>query len=401
VVIVGNGVAGVTAARIIKEKNPKALVSIYTDESYQYYPRPRLYEVLSGEIEPQDIYMFSEEWYRNKGIRVQLNKRVVNINLEQKEILQDDKTRVDYDKLILANGGHPFVPSINGIKKTGVFTLRTIKDALTIKDYTKKTKKAIVIGGGLQGLEFATSLKRLMQQVIVVELFPRLLPKQLDNEGATILKNHINSRGIEIVLGKKVVEVLGKNKVSGILLDNGESIHGDIVLFSAGIRSNTELASEAGITVNRGLIVDRHMLTSSEDIYAIGDVTEFEGTTYGIIPAAMEQARIAVENILGNDKSVYTGTTNSNTLNVIDLDLTSIGLVNPDDPKYEEIKESDEKKGVYKKLVLEKGKIVGAILLGDKKGVTSINRLIAQETDITKHKSLILKDNFDYKKVAA
>ena len=141
VVIVGNGVAGVTAARIIKENNPKALVSIYSDENHYYYPRPRLYEVLSGETEPKDIYMFSEEWYKKKGIRVHLNKKVLSINTEKKELLIDDQTRVNYDKLILAAGGYPFVPPIKGIKKKGVFTLRSIKDALIIKEFTKETIK--------------------------------------------------------------------------------------------------------------------------------------------------------------------------------------------------------------------------------------------------------------------
>ena len=401
VVIVGNGVAGVTAARIIKEKNPETRVSIYTDEKSHYYPRPRLYEVLSGEAKPQDVTMFSEEWYRKNGITVQLNKKVLSIDTEQKELLLQDQSRVKYDKLLLANGGYCFVPPIKGAEKKGTFTLRTIRDALTIKEFTTKTKKAIIIGGGLLGLEFAASLQKLGQQVTVVELFPRLLPRQLDTDGAAILKNHIASRGIEIVLGTKTAEILGESTVSGILLDNGETIHGDLVLFSAGIRSNIELSLKAGIKANRGVIVDDHLRTSADDVYAIGDVAEFEGTVYGIIPAAIEQAKIATANIMGEENNIYTGTFPSNTLKVVDIDLTSIGVVNPEDSKYEEIKETDQKKGVYKKLVLDKGKIVGAIIVGDKKRVLLIKRLIAQETDITKHKKAILRDNFDYKKATA
>jgi nitrite reductase (NADH) large subunit len=301
----------------------------------------------------------------------------------------------------LANGGRSFVPPIKGVEKTGVFTLRTINDALSINEFTKKTKRATVIGGGLLGLEFASSLRKLGQQVTVVELFPRLLPRQLDPDGAAILKNRIESRGIDIVLGVKTVEILGRETVSGILLDSGETISGDIVLVSAGMRSNTELALETGIKVNRGVVVDGHLRTSADDVYAVGDVAEFEGTVYGIIPAALEQARIAATNILGEEHGVYTGTIPSNTLRIVDVDLTSLGLVNPEEPKYDEIKKIDEKKGVYKKLVLDKGKIVGAILLGDKKGVISIKRLMAQETDITNHKDSILNDDFDYKKVTS
>jgi len=400
VVIVGNGVAGVTAARIIKEKNPETRVSIYTDESYHYYPRPRLYEVLSGEAKPREVYMFSEEWYEKKGINVHLNKKALSIDIDRKELLVEGGSRINYDKLLLANGGHSFVPPIKGVEKTGVFTLRTIKDALNIKEFTKKTKKVIIIGGGLLGLEFASSLKKLGQQVRVVELFPRLLPKQLDPDGATILKNRIASRGIDIVLGAKTVEILGKETVSGILLDRGETISGDLVLISAGMRSNTELALEAGIKVNRGIVVDRNLRTSADDVYAVGDAAEFEGRVYGIIPAALEQASIAAANMLGEEDNIYAGTVPSNTLKVVDVELTSMGLVNPEESRYEEIKKTDKKKGVYKKLVLDKGKIVGAILLGDKKGFTSIKKLIAQETDITKYKDSILKDDFDYKKLA-
>jgi len=401
VVIVGNGVAGVTAARIIKEKNPETQVSIYTDESHHYYPRPRLYEVLSGEAKPREVYMFSEEWYEKKGINVQLNKKALSIDTERKELLLEDGSRVNYDKLLLANGGHSFVPPIKGVKKTGVFTLRSIRDALSIKEFTKKTKKVIVIGGGLLGLEIASSLKKLGQQVEVVEMFPRLLPRQLDPDGATILKNRIASRGIDIVLGVKTVEILGRETVSGILLDSEEELSGDLVLISAGMRSNTELALEAGIKVNKGVVIDGHLRTSADDVYAVGDVAEFEGIVYGIIPAALEQASIAAANILGMEHNVYTGTVPSNTLKIVDVELTSMGLVNPEEPKYEEVKKTDKKKGVYKKLVLDKGKIVGAILLGDKKGVTSIKRLMTQETDITNYKNSILKDNFDYKKITS
>ena len=398
VVIIGNGVAGVTAARIIKEKKPETHVSIYTDENSHYYPRPKLYEVLSGDAKPQDVTIFSEEWYKKNEITVHLNKKALSINTEQKELLLEDQSRVKYDKLLLANGGHSFVPPIKGAKRKGTFTLRSVKDALTIKEFTKKTTKAIVIGGGLLGLEFASSLKKLGQQVTVVEMFPRLLPRQLDTDGAAILKNHIGSRGIDVVLGAKTTEILGKITVSGILLDSGETIHGDIVLFSAGIRPNIELVLKSGIKTNRGVIVDDYLRTSAEDVYAVGDVSEFKGIVYGIIPAAMEQARIAAANILGEEHNIYTGTVPSNTLKVVNVDLTSIGAVNPKDPKYEEIKETNQKKGAYKKLVLDQGKIVGAILLGNKKGVTSIKRLMAQETDITKHKNAILKDDFEYKK---
>lgn len=399
VVIVGNGVAGVTTARIIKEKNQEAQVSIYTDESHNYYPRPKLYEVLSGEAESQEIYMFSEKYYKERGIHVHLSKKVVSIDIDKKELVLENKSRVCYDKLLLANGGHSFIPPIKGVEKTGVFTLRTLKDALTIRKFTGKSKKAIVIGGGLLGLEFAASLRKLGQQVEVIEIFPMLLPKQLDQDGAAILKNHIASRGIDFDLGVKTVEILGKKTVSAIILDSGKEISGELVLISAGMRSNIQLASEAGIKINKGVVVDSYLQTSADDVYAVGDVAEFEGRVYGIIPAALEQAKIAATNLLEEEQNVYKGTIPSNTLDIVGINLTSIGIVNPKESKYEEIKRINSEKGVYKKLVLDQGRIVGAIFLGDKKGITIIKRVMNQQTDITKHKNSILKDDFDYKKL--
>jgi len=399
VVIVGSGVAGVTAARTIRENDPKAKIFICTDESHLYYPRPKLYGVLSGEAKPQEIYMFSEEWYEKRGIKVHLNKKVLSIETAKKELLLEDRSRVNYDKLLLANGAHSVVPPIKGVEKTGVFTLRSIKDALTIKEYTKKTGKVIIIGGGLLGLEFAASLRKLGQQVEVAEIFSRLLPRQLDQEGATILKDQIEARGINVVLGVKTVEVLGEKTVSGILLDNGKELSGNLVLISAGVRSNTDLAVEAGIKVDKGVVVDQYLQTSVKDVYAAGDVAEFEGRVYGIIPAALEQAKIAAMNMLGKEKQVYKGTIPSNTLKIVGIDLTSMGLVNPEEPQYEEIRKIEKEKGVYKKIVLEQGKIVGAIILGDTKGVSSIKKLMDQGIDVTKYKDSLLENGFDYRRI--
>ena len=400
IIIVGNGVAGITAARIIKEKDPKSNVSVYTEENHHYYPRPRLYDILSGKAEPHDIYMFSEEWYIKKGIKVHLNKRALRIETEKNELLFEDNSRIHFDKLLLANGASSFIPPIKGSEKKGTFTLRSIKDALIIKEYTRKTKKSIIIGGGLLGLEFASSLRKLGQQVTVVELFSRLLPRQLDQDGSKLLNDRISSQGINIFLGAKTAEIIGRKNVSGILLDSGQEISGDLVLISAGVRPNIELASESGIKVNRGVLVNQNLQTSADDVYAAGDIIEFDGKVYGIIPAALDQANVAAVNIIEKEQKIYNSTIPTSTLKVVGVDLKSMGIVNPEEQKYEEIKRIDTHKSIYKKLVLEKGKIVGAILLGDRKGVTSITKLLAQETDIAKYKEKILNDDFNYKKIA-
>ncbi len=399
VVIVGCGVAGITAAATLRQKNSETQITMYTDEKTLYYPRPELYRVLSGESQPNEIVAFPDQWYIKRDIKVHLNQRATKIDKTKKELLFEDGSRITYDKLLLANGAHPFVPPIKGIEKAGVFSLRSVENALNIRDYAKKMEKTIVVGGGLLGLEFAASLRKLGLEVEVVEIFSRLLPMQLDDDGASVLKDRMKALGINFELGVKTAEILGQKSVSGIVLDNGKQLSGDFVLFSAGIRSNIELAAESEIKVNRGVIVDQHLETSANDVYAAGDVAEFEGRVFGIIPAAEEQAKIAAINMISDPKQLYKGTTPSNTLKIVGIDLTSIGLVNPNEPGYEEVKKINREDGVYKKLVLKQGTLVGAIILGDVRSAAPIKRLMDQGIDVTKWKDSMLEDNFDYRKI--
>jgi len=395
--IIGCGIAGMTAATTLRQRNPDAKVTLYTDENHPYYPRPKLYSILSGEAQPSDIYAFPTEWFENQGIRIQMGKEVASVDTTRKKLLFQNGTEANYDKLLLANGARPFLPPVKGVDKTGVFTLRSIDDALRIREYARKVGKAIVIGGGLLGLEFAASLHRLGQQVDVVEIFPRLLPNQLDAEGAETFKSQIEKVGLNVVLGVKTQEILGEKTVSGIALDNGNILQGRLVLFSAGIRPNAEMAGDAGIKVNRGVVVDQYLKTSAPDVFAAGDVAEFEGKVYGIIPAAEEQARAAALNMLDARHS-YRGSLPSNTLKIVGVDLTSIGLVNPESSKYEEIRRTDKERGMYKKIILDEGKIIGSIVLGDRRAATAIMRLMELRKDVSKYKEVMLEDTFDFRK---
>ncbi|MBT8171445.1 FAD-dependent oxidoreductase, partial [Candidatus Bathyarchaeota archaeon] len=342
---------------------------------------------------------FSTEWYKQKAINVNLNKKVTKINLKKKEVSIQNYSNIKYDKLLLANGGHSFFPPINNWKISGIFTLRTMNDAIKIKNYAKKSKKTVIIGGGLLGLEFASSLKKLGQQVTVIELNSRLLPKQLDIEGAAFLKKHFMSKGIDIKLNSKTTEFIGKRKVSGILLNNGEKIQGDLILVCAGMKPNIKLAYDAGIQTNRGIVIDKFLKTSANEVYAVGDVSEFKKRTYGIIPAALDQSKIVASNILENEPKIYSGTVANNTLKIVDIALSSMGTINPEKPYQKEIMVKNERNGIYKKLVLDHGKIIGAILLGSRKGATTIKKIITQKIDITKYKDSILKEDFNYKKI--
>jgi nitrite reductase (NADH) large subunit len=399
IIIIGCGVAGVNAAKAIKQRAPETEVTVYTDENHLYYPRPRLYEILSGEKEAQEIYPYPLEWYSKLGINVQLDRKVLSIDATNKELIVEGGLKTSYDKLLLANGASAFVPPINGVEKRGTFTLRTVEDASAIRKYAENGKKAIVIGGGLLGLEFAECLRKLGQQVAVVEIRPRLLPMQLDKDGSEILEDWLRDLGVNIVLGVKTTEILGKEAVEGVSLDNGKEIPGELALISAGVRPNIQLAAEAGLKVNRGIIVDEYLRTSAEDVYACGDVVEFQGQVYGIIPPAVEQANIASANMLEGEKNVYKGTIHTTSLKVSGISLTSMGLVNPEGSQYEEIRKVDRQEGVYKKIVLDRGRIVGNILLGDRKGTSALKKLMEREIDVTKFKNNLLEDNFDYRQM--
>jgi len=393
-VIIGNGVAGVTAAKALAEGGTGAEVEVYAREAYHYYPRPRLQEFLAGQMEIEDVYFRRPAWYEERGIAVHLGTEVREIDAAGRRIILVGGERVAYDRLLLATGGHPFIPPIKGVSKQGVYALRTLDDATAIRERAAGAKRAVVVGGGLLGLEAAKALRALGIGVTVVEMAPFLLPRQLDAEGGALLRELIAAMGIDVVVGAVTQAIVGEEWATGVELKDGEEIDGDLTLISAGIRSNVDLARSAGLEVNRGVIVDEHMLTSAEDIYAAGDVAEFEGRVYGIIPAALEQARTAALNMLG-ETSIYQGTMFSNTLKVVGIDCASIGVVHPEGEGYEELRTF--KAGVYRKLVLEDGHLVGAILLGDTKDVAPISRVIRRKADVSQHIGELLNEGFDWR----
>jgi len=383
----------------VKENSSEAEVTIYTDENHLYYPRPRLYEVITKEKSPEEIYASPQQYYDSHGIKVNLNKKVLGINTADKQLLLADQSKTDYDKLLLANGASPSRPPIEGAEKQGVFTLRTINDALMIRDYAKRTSKAIVIGGGLLGLEFAACLRKAGQHVSIIEINPRLLPRQLDQQAEILLRNELEALGIDTTLNAKTKEILGKDAVSGVLLDDGKELPGGLILIAAGIRSNIEMAAQAGIKVGKGVIVDEYMRTSANEVYAAGDIAEINGTVYGMIPPSIEQAKTAAANILAEEKAVYKDTLRYTTLKIGGINLTSFGLVNPQGPQFEEIKKINKEKNIYKKIVLEQGRIVGAIFLGDRRSVPETLKLMDQNTDVAKYKDLLLEDTFDFRQI--
>jgi nitrite reductase (NADH) large subunit len=395
VCIVGNGLAGTIAAKTLRELDSAVDIHIFAEEDYSYYPRPNLIEFLAGRLPYERIFAFSEDWHVRQKINIHLGEPVRKIIPESQEIELAGGRKENYDTLLLANGASSFVPPINGSDKRGVFTLRTLDDALAILDYLKDHAQVAVLGGGLLGLEIARAIKSRGADVDVLEFFDRLLPLHLDAYGATLLKDQIERSGIRVSLGVVTQEILGEGKVSGLGLKSGAKISANMVIIAAGVRPNLGLVREAGLAFDRGVVVDDWLRTSQPRIFAAGDGIQHKGRTYGIIPASFDQARSAAYNILGQEKK-YEGTVPSNTLKVAGLYVTSVGLTNQENPGLKEMRKYLKEEGVYKKIVIEDGALVGAIWMGTKKGANEITRAVASKVKVNQWVNSLLEDTFDF-----
>ncbi|MGD8537763.1 MAG: FAD-dependent oxidoreductase [Candidatus Aminicenantes bacterium] len=395
VIVIGNGIAGVIFAKTLRELDQNVEIDVYAREKYHYYPRPNLIDFLAERIPFERLFAFTEEWYTDKNIQIHLSQPVKKILPGSQEIELDQGHMEGYDKLVLANGSFSFVPPFQGKDKNGIFTLWSLDDAYRILEYLANHPNVVVIGGGLLGLEIARALNTRGAEVGVVEFFDRLLPRQLDQKGASILQNHIERMGIKVRVGTATEEFLGRDKVSGLRFKGGDKWEADMALIAAGARPNVSLAQEAGLEVDRGLVVNEYLQTSDPSIFGVGDVAQHKGRVYGIIPASFDQARQAAHNVL-DEKKKYLGTIPSNTLKVMGVHLTSIGVVNPEGNDHEELRKEIREEGIYKKIVLKEGVIVGAIWMGTKEGVNDITRLITQKTDVSEWKEALLEEPFDF-----
>ncbi|MBN2034047.1 MAG: NAD(P)/FAD-dependent oxidoreductase [Deltaproteobacteria bacterium] len=386
--IIGNGVAGTMAAENILKKDEDAAITITTDESMPFYWRIQLNDYIAGELGEEKLYARNKEWYNDHGIDLRLNTPVQGGDTKEKVAVTRDNRKIPYDRLLIATGSHSFVPPIKGAEKKGVFTLRSFRDASNIMDWAKNTRKVVMIGGGLLGLEAGNALRKLGKEVMVVEFFPRLLPRQLDVPGAKRLQTIMEDMGFSFRLGAKTQEILGNEGVEGVLLEGGESLPARMVIISAGVRPNLDLAKALGLDHDKGIKVDERMRTNQPDVFAAGDVAEYKGMSYGIWPAAMEQGKVAGSNMAGSE-SFYKGTVMANTLKVVGIDLASAGEIDVDN-KFESRTLTDEK--TYKKVVINDDLVVGCIMLGDTKGFTKITKMMADKRSVTTVKETLLAD---------
>ena len=386
--IIGNGVAGTTAAENIRKLDKAGKITIVTEESTPFYYRMRLPDFISGDLAEDKLSAKKDQWYKDQGIELKLQTRIQGADPGKKTVSTQSGLEIPYDRLLIATGSRSFIPPMKGSDKKGVFALRTIQDARDIVAWAKNMQKVVLIGGGLLGLEAGNALRKLGKNLTVVEFFPRLLPRQLDVTGGGRLQKIMEGMGFSFRLGAKTQEIKGEDRASGVLLEGGELLPAEMVIVSAGVRPSLELAKALNLDHDKGVKVDEQMRTNQSGIYAAGDVAEFKGMPYGIWTAATEQGQIAGTNMAGGN-ALYKGTVMANTLKVIGIDLASAGNIDAEN-KLESKVLTDEK--AYKKIVLENDQIVGCIMLGDTKGFTKITKLMSEKQNVSQIKDKLFSE---------
>jgi len=362
-VIIGNGAAGYYAADAIRKHDQDGGIHIISEEKLLTYFRPKLSKFIGFPVDAEKFLVAPENWYSDNNIKVTLNTKVKKINPDQKLLLLSDGSIIRYSKLILASGSHAFVPPVPGNDKENVFSLKSIDDAEAIKKQIPISKSAVVIGGGLLGLEAAWSMHHAGLNVTVLERSDGLLTRQLDAEGAKIFKDMVDNSGVNIMLNASTEEILGDKKVTGIRLASGEIVPTDIVLFSSGVRPNKELPEQSGIAADKGVIVNDRMETNKPDIYACGDIAEFNGKVFGNWPAAMNMGKVAGTNASGSDMQFKEFVTSFN-FDSMNIKLFSCGSFTENN---ESIAHKDPTTNAYMKLYFDSDKIIGGFLIGDTK----------------------------------
>jgi nitrite reductase (NADH) large subunit len=395
--IIGNGVAGARAAVKIREADQKGEIRIFTEEAYPFYYRVRFPEYVAGEVTIQNLTIHTKEWYQSKEILIHLEEGITEVNAPKKEVTSQKGKTYAYDLLLMATGGNAFVPPIKGTEKKGVFTLRTMKDAIGMKEFSGGVKQAILVGGGLVGLETGGALLRRGIKVAVIEHNPRILPRQMDPDGAKILQGKMESMGFSFFLNSQSEEMIGKETVEGLRLKDGRTVEGQMVIISAGVKPNIKLAQTMGLETKNGILVNDRLETKIEGLFAAGDVAEHRGRVYGIWPAAQRQGETAGVNMSGGNV-LYEGTVVSNTLKVVGIDLTASGDIDAEG-KLESVVKSNREKSIYRKVTFKEDKIVGCILLGNIKGNSEILNAIEKQVNVKALKGFILEDDFDFKKL--
>ena len=382
-VLIGNGMAGARALEeLLKLVPDKYDITVFGSEPYGNYNRILLSPVLAGEKTIDEIMINSIDWYRENNIQLLIGKTINKINRMTRQVFTEDGTAYNYDRMILATGSNPFMIPVPGHDLTGVITFRDIHDVNQMLENSRKYKNAVVIGGGLLGLEAANGLMKQGMYVSVVHLLDSLMERQLDKPAANLLKISLEQRGLKFLMEKQTEKILGNDRVSGIRFKDGSEVDADLIVMAVGIRPNAELAKSAGLQCDRGVLVNDTMQTFDPRIYSVGECVQHRGATYGLVAPLFEQAKVCANHLAELGYARYQGSVTSTKLKVTGIDLFSAGNFTGNEDT-EDLIYKDSSQGVYKKLVIDQNRIVGAVLYGDTIDGSWYFQLMRDGTDIS------------------
>jgi nitrite reductase (NADH) large subunit len=372
-VVIGNGMAGARTVEEVLARNGDFAITMFGDEPYGNYNRIMLSNVLAGVEDESGIFLNDLSWYADHGITLHTGTRIERIDRFAKLVYAQDGTVTPYDKLVIATGSRAFVPPIAGLHRPGrgyhqgVFAFRTLDDTRAMIRYAREHERAVVIGGGLLGLEAARGLQNHLGHVTLLHAAGHLMNAQLDAQAGATLQRSVAKLGIEVITGARTTEILGKHAVTGVKLADGRVIDCDVVVVAAGIRANAEMAEASGLVVERGIVVDDQMRAMDEpDVYAVGECVQHRGETYGLVAPLWEQAKVLADHLTGaNPDAAYHGSRVATKLKVAGVDVASMGLREAERDDDETLVFAEPRKGIYKSVVIRDGRLVGATLVGD------------------------------------
>ncbi|HHX37714.1 MAG TPA: NAD(P)/FAD-dependent oxidoreductase [Clostridiaceae bacterium] len=382
IVIIGSSIAGVSAAAAARKQDPDASISIYSKDTKLPYYRLRIGEVLADPAMAEKLTLHPQSWYDDRKIDLNLNQTVTAIDPDNKQITLENGNKVDYDKLILAQGSHSFVPPIKGKDLAGVLTLWYMDEALKIEDKLSEGKNAVIIGGGLLGLETAYNVAKHGIDTTIIETSDRLLARQLDEGGSAVFTKQVLKQNVHPVLSGSVIEIKADasgEKVGSVELKDGTSIPADIVIISTGVRPNVDLLEGLDIEIGRHVVCNDRMETSIPDIYAAGDVMEQDGQWYGQWSISKSQGTVAGTNAAGGD-ATYTIQPPPYTMNTMDTKVASGGTLNGADvDNYNEEVKVDEEHLDYYKVSKSGDKVIGFALVGNTKDYLKLSKAMKED----------------------
>lgn len=402
-VIVGGSAAGIGAVEAIREIDPVGSITVVSEEICSQYSRPMISDFVSGKADLERMKCREDTFWKENNAEPLMGRKVVTLKLNEKYVELDDGTRVAYEKLLIATGGKPFIPKIEGANKEGVFTFTTFSDAERLAAKVETAKKAIVIGAGLIGVSVTEALVKRGLKVTLVELQDRILSLILDSKASGIVEKIIEKAGVNVVTGQSVKEVLSNpetGNVTGVTLTDGAQLPCEIVIVAIGVIPRTELAAGTELKINRGILVDKYLQTNVPNVFAAGDVAEAydfllnENRLLPLWPLAMIEGKIAGYNMAGK-KTDYSGGTSMSALKYFGIPIVSVGLANPkNETGYEVLVKYDDEKEIYKKLVLKNNVIVGLTFLNSIERTGIIFNLLKNNANVGEFKNEILSEDF-------